>query len=349
MNYEMLEGALRQIADSIETIADSLSPTTDIVESEDDVSVDTTDIIEDEPLFSPDPPEIKVETSEMVKDFLIIRNVLGPRLIDMSSTKYILMSNLDSVDLSGLNNVAIDLNGYRISRLNIGNINGLSVWDGSVGTIYNDGGAVATNVLVRGVSMDGPRQGESFNVSVNNLHLDEVTAKVDRYSVWCDDSRNILVENCELETYDTGSGEEEACTRFVCVSGLTMRNNVLKSNLKHCFRVHGLSSDILFEGNTCIGAWFMFGIEEGRNGLGVPDQISNIRILNNSIVLEQNDIWMSLGPHVDQFTYSGNRLYYDGNDPTPLFASQAIGEMRNLGLSWEFSDNLKFARSAWVL
>lgn len=185
---------------------------------------------------------------------------------------------VDRLDLTGRQDVRVEVNG-RINNIWLADAHRIEIFGtGKVGNITasewvaGNRGFRNSDLAVRTISVDGPETAFDIQFTRNVLLQGINTTGINRYGVWLSSCQNAYIRDCLFETEG-----EESCVRMVDVQFAHVRDSFLRSNYKHCFRVHGESKNIALERSTLVGPRaMMIGTMSG-------DSVSNVTIQDNWI------------------------------------------------------------------
>lgn len=121
---------------------------------------------------------------------------------------------------------------------------------------------------------------------------------VRNYALWLSSTVNAAVFNNDFST-----AGDESCVRLVDVQRVNVLRNNIRSLAKHCFRIHGQSSNVSFVGNTVSGPRFsMVGTMPG-------DVVRDVEMLSNNISgasVQLLGVPVSSPTALQNFTYRDN-------------------------------------------
>ena len=211
-----------------------------------------------------------------------------------------------NIPITHMNDVIIDIDGH-VESIWIADSRRVHIRGrGTVGTItvseYASGRAGHRNEDIAVESVRCVTDRTAMDIQhATNVYVTKVEALAIRnYAIWMSDCSNATV------TYNNFATQgDESCVRLVNVRSARIVANDLLSRAKHCFRVHGISSEINFMSNTVVGPRGMM------LGTMPSDALTNINVTDNRIV---NASVQSLGVPVNTpaalrgFVFRGNTL-----------------------------------------
>ena len=209
----------------------------------------------------------------------IVRDTENPAELQSGTRLHVRAGlSVGSLNLSNLNDVELIVDG-RVDSIWMANTERVAVsGSGRVGSIscseWTNGrpGHRNADVSVEDITVDG--QGSAFDVQfVRGVFISNVrTENTTRYCIWMSNCQNAAIRDCIFHT--TGA---EACVRLVTVESVAVLDNQLSSDLKHTFRIHGRTNNVMFERNESAGPRFsMIGTMPG-------DELRNIVMRDNEI------------------------------------------------------------------
>lgn len=125
-----------------------------------------------------------------------------------------------------------------------------------------------------------------------------------RYSVWCGDTEDFQTEELVLAGNRFVSAGPESTVRLVSVRRAVVVDNVLSNTLKHDFRVHGVSDEVVFARNQLLNTGIMVGSMEG-------DRIGSVWILDNALHHRVPSLFEVPRERVRRLIARGNRVFSD--------------------------------------
>jgi hypothetical protein len=125
-----------------------------------------------------------------------------------------------------------------------------------------------------------------------------------RYSVWCGDTEDLQTEELVLAGNRFTSAGPESTVRLVSVRRAVVVDNVLSNTLKHDFRVHGESDEVVFARNQLLNTGIMVGSMEG-------DRIGSVWILDNALHHRAPSLIEVPRERVRRLIARGNRVFSD--------------------------------------
>lgn len=128
--------------------------------------------------------------------------------------------------------------------------------------------------------------------------------RAERYSVWCGDTDTFQSEDLVLAGNRFESAGPESTVRLVSVRRALVIDNVISNTIKHDFRVHGVSDDVVFARNRLLNTGIMVGSMEG-------DRIGSVWILDNSLHHRVPSLFEVEPSRVHRLVVRGNRVFSD--------------------------------------
>lgn len=136
------------------------------------------------------------------------------------------------------------------------------------------------DIRISGINATGD-EGSCFEIRGERIMIENSKCSgINRYCIYAD----AMFVNRTSDIVVTGNhfitSGEESCTRFTDVHNLVMVDNLLESQLKHVWRVHGRSSNIFVDRMTSRGRGFMVGTMEG-------DEVGEITHIDSSYYMQE--------------------------------------------------------------
>jgi hypothetical protein len=171
---------------------------------------------------------------------------------------------------------------------------------------------VVEDVTLDNLTIRTPRTGSEMLIGLNayarRLSLTNSRISAWAYAVWSGSRNAIPSQDFFFEDNIFESDGPEATVRLVSIQGATLRRNRLTNGLatdaisKHNFRVHGVSTDVLFEQNVLVYSGTMNGTMEG-------DDVDRFIIRNNTFHQLRPDLFNIDPARVRNFTAANNTAY----------------------------------------
>lgn len=161
--------------------------------------------------------------------------------------------------------------------------------------------------MVEDVTIDGVEieaADTAFLVRGRRIAILRSQVSAARYSVWCGDTDDLQTEELVLAGNRFTSAGPESTVRLVSVRRAIVIDNVLSNTLKHDFRVHGESDDVVFARNQLLNTGIMVGSMEG-------DRIGSVWILDNALHHRAPSLIEVPRERVRRLIARGNRVFSD--------------------------------------
>lgn len=182
------------------------------------------------------------------------------------------------LDLTGRSDVHVAVHG-RVDEIWMADARRIEISGrGSVGKIsvseWAQGRAGHRNfdIAIKDVEIVGTESAMDLQYITNVLIKGVTTSGINKYAIWMSNCTNAYVHDCNLST-----AGRESCVRLVNVQFGEVARSELRSDYKHCFRIHGVSNNIVMHGCTL----------EGPRAVMVAsmpdDRVSNVEIRDNAI------------------------------------------------------------------
>lgn len=351
---DTVDASLNNIEPRVDTVEDEVSDVDTRLEDLEGDPIDTMPVDPDpDPIIEtpPDAPDVPVEEQpedESIDPSVAVSNMaiafsptvptaptaptpgsyvetVASSVIITRAGTYTLSAAVSTIDIRDTADVDVNLNGFRAQFIDIRSSQRIIIRNGDCGKLNLDYQDTVTDLEVDSVDFDGASGGDggtAMELRVTRAHIHDCTSNVTKYSIWCNASDNVLVENCNFVTAGI-----ESNVRFVDCSTTLTRNCTLRSSLKHFWRVHGTSNINTLYNCACYGG----------NGVMVAsmagDNVTNCYIINNfwrlgdHSMLELNDLG-----DVTYLTIRGNQI--QTNHYNSLGAYSSSGP-----LNWTISNN----------
>jgi hypothetical protein len=181
--------------------------------------------------------------------------------------------------------------------------------------------------MVEDVTIDGVEieaADTAFLVRGRRIAILRSRVSAARYSVWCGDTEDLQTEELVLAGNRFTSAGPESTVRLVSVRRAVVIDNVLSNTMKHDFRVHGESDDVVFARNQLLNTGIMVGSMEG-------DRIGSVWILDNALHHRVPSLIEVPRERVRRLIARGNRVFSDDWDCFVCGRPRA---------GWQVADNL---------
>lgn len=166
----------------------------------------------------------------------------------------------------------------------------------------------ATDVIIDGVRVDA--EDSAFKLRGQRIALINSHARARNYSVWVGDTNDFRTEDLVIAGNHFVSAGPESTVRLVDVDRAVVVDNVLENSIKHDFRVHGRSEDVLFARNRLVETGIMIGSMPG-------DRVGTVWLLENTLHHRAPSLLVVTPEQVERLVVRDNRVFSDGRDCFP--------------------------------
>lgn len=158
------------------------------------------------------------------------------------------------------------------------------------------------DVTIDGVEVEAADSG--FFVRGRRVAILRSRVRAERYAVWCGDTDDFQSEDLVLAGNRFESAGPEATVRLVSVRRAIVVDNVMVNTIKHDFRVHGDSDEVVLARNRLVNTGIMVGSMEG-------DRIGSVWILENALHHRVPSLFEVEPRRVRRLVVRGNRVFSD--------------------------------------
>jgi hypothetical protein len=179
---------------------------------------------------------------------------------------------------------------------------------------------MAEDVTIDGVDVEARES--AFFVRGRRVAILRSRTRAHHYSVWCGDTGDAQTEDLVLAGNRFESAGPESTVRLVNVRRAVVVDNVLSNTVKHDFRIHGTSDEVVFARNRLIHTGIMIGTMD-------EDHVGAVWILDNELRHDVPSLFQVSPERVRALTVHGNRVFSDRWD---CFVCETDGR-------WSVADN----------